>query len=62
VFFALLFHCDFSDGIIVSPHSPSKLPVQFSGSTIIIIVRQRDGEGGKVVQPPIAAQGICRVR
>jgi hypothetical protein len=30
----LLFHCDVPDGIIVSSYSPSKPPVQFSGSTI----------------------------
>jgi hypothetical protein len=35
VFFPLLFHRDFPDGIIVSSYSPSKPPVQFSGSTIL---------------------------
>jgi autotransporter-associated beta strand protein len=36
VFFALLFHCASLDGITFSSHSPSKPPVQFSGSTIIV--------------------------
>jgi len=34
VLFPSLFHGDFADGIMVSYYSPSKPPVQFSGSTI----------------------------
>jgi putative transposase len=35
-----LFHGDFADGIMVSYYSPSKPPVQFSGSTIARTQRQ----------------------